>query len=61
MSRPLVDIAVILKLETEKAFGIEDESDPTKIIWLPKSQCEYDQDSAVMTMPEWLAAEKKLI
>ena len=30
-------------------------------VWLPKSQCEWDEGERVMTMPEWLAKEKGLI
>jgi hypothetical protein len=32
-----------------------------KQVWLPKSQCEWNQDDKVMTMPEWLAMDKELI
>lgn len=30
-------------------------------VWLPKSQCEWDEDEQVMTVPEWLAKAKELI
>jgi len=35
--------------------------DGTKVVWLPKSQCEWDADDRTMEMPEWLAREKELI
>lgn len=53
----LVDIAVQVKHETEKAILV---NDGTEDIWLPKSQCEMNPDGTV-TMPEWLAHEKGLI
>lgn len=34
--------------------------DGQKQVWLPKSQCEWDEESKTMTMPEWLAIEKEL-
>lgn len=68
MTRPyasdLVDIAVVLKRETDKAWcvdvgGIAD-------VWLPKSQCELERSryfgqADTLTLPEWLAKEKGLI
>lgn len=56
--RMLTDIAGRIKVETEKAFLF---FDGTKEVWLPKSQCEWDQDTRTMTMPEWLAMDKGLI
>ena len=54
----LVDIAGILKHETDRAYlfhdGVQD-------IWLPKSQCEWDAATKTMAMPEWLAMDKGLI
>lgn len=35
--------------------------DGARTVWLPKSQCEWDEDEKVMTMPEWLAKEKGLL
>ncbi len=45
--------------ETELAYKTKDADD--KIVWLPKSQVEYDKDGKVFTMPEWLAEDKGLI
>jgi hypothetical protein len=54
----LVDIPGTLQGGTEKAYRFYD----GKItVWLPKSQCEWDEESHVMTMPEWLAIEKELV
>lgn len=59
MTEPeLVDIAGSILRDTDKAFHFNDGS---KAVWLPKSQCEWDQDSETMTMPIWLAKEKGLI
>lgn len=32
-----------------------------KRIFCPKSNCEFDQDEGIVTMPEWLAIEKELV
>lgn len=54
----LVDIACEVQAETDKAYLIFDGD--TKV-WLPKSQCEFDQDDKTMAIPIWLAKEKGLI
>jgi hypothetical protein len=56
--KDLVDIAGEIRGETEAAFRFFD-GDIT--VWLPKSQCTWEPDEKVMTMPEWLAKEKELI
>lgn len=55
----LIDIACEIKRETEKAYAISDDGE--NIIWVPKSQVEFDEDQGTMAMPEWLAEEKGLI
>ena len=55
----LIDIACFIKRETERAYCVTD--DMKREVWLPKSQCEWDPDGRVMTMPEWLAYEKELL
>jgi hypothetical protein len=58
MKSDLVDIAGEIQGETEKAYRFYD----GKItVWLPKSQCEWDEDDKTMAMPEWLAKEKELV
>lgn len=62
----LVDLEVFVRRETDKAWGIDDPDKASNIIWLPKSQCEIEQEPApskkgTLTCPEWLAMEKGLI
>lgn len=58
MRDTIVDIAGEIRGETERAYRFDD---GTKQVWLPKSQCEWDEDSHTMAMPQWLAYEKELI
>lgn len=58
MKVELVDIAGEIKHETEKAYLFYDGS---KTVWIPKSQCEWDEMDKVMTMPERVAMDKGLI
>lgn len=62
----LVDIACFVRMETPRAYLI---NDGHREVWIPKSQCEVadaphgrlpDQGS-ICTMPVWLAREKELI
>ncbi len=53
----LVDIAGSVRAETEKAYRFYDGK---TTVWLPKSQCQWDEESQTMTMQEWLATEKGL-
>ena len=56
----LVDISgeLVSPFETELAYRFYDGS---KAVWLPKSQCQWDADEGIMTMPSWLAEEKELM
>jgi len=54
--------------ETDKAIGVREEGDSedSDMIWLPKSQIEYDDncsegDLIDVDIPEWLAEDKDLI
>lgn len=58
MASDLVDIAGEIRAETDKAYQF---FDGIRTVWLPKSQCEWDQDDKTMAMPEWLAQERDLI
>ena len=58
MRSTLVDIVGEIKGETEKAYRF---FDGKVTVWLPKSQCQWDEDDKTMTMEEWLAKEKELI
>lgn len=62
----LVDLDVVVRRETDKAWGLDDPNKVGNVIWLPKSQCEVEEEpapskAAVLTCPEWLALEKGLI
>lgn len=57
MRSDLIDIAVILKGETDKAWRVDAGMGEPK--WIPKSQCEFEDGT--LTLPEWLAKEKGLI
>jgi hypothetical protein len=56
----LIDIAVELRHETEKAYLVNTGEGE---MWLPKSQVEYykERTTEIVTMPYWLAKEKGLI
>lgn len=54
----LVDLSGEIRAETQKAWCFYDGK---TTVWLPKSQCEWDSESRVMTLPVWLATEKDLI
>jgi hypothetical protein len=58
MRSDLVDIAGELRGETDRAYRFYD---GTRMVWIPKSQCEWDPRDKTMAMPEWLAREKELI
>lgn len=58
MKSDLVDISGIIQGETDMAYRF---NDGTRVVWLPKSQCEWDSLDKTMAMPEWLAKEKELI
>jgi len=54
--------------DTEKAIAVKrttEEDDDDDLIWLPKSQIDYDEDCAKgeiieVEIPDWLAIEKDL-
>jgi hypothetical protein len=54
----IIEIAGELRAESEKAYYLYDGKE---LVRLPKSQCEWDETSKTMQMPEWLALEKGLI
>lgn len=57
-TKELTDITGEIVVETEKAYKFDSGS---RVVWLPKSQCEWDQHGKVMTMPAWLATDKELV
>jgi hypothetical protein len=58
MTDKLLDIEGEVRGETEKAWRFHDGK---VTVWMPKSQCEWNEDDKVMTVPEWLATDKGLI
>jgi len=54
----IIEIAGELRRETEKAYLL---FDGDKEVWLAKALCEWDENSKIMQMAEWLALEKGLI
>lgn len=58
MKSDLVDVAGEIRGETDKAYRF---FDGEQTVWLPKSQCEWDDHDNTMAMPEWLAQDKGLI
>lgn len=63
MKSDLIEVAVQLHHETEKAWLVSDDGDRTRAVWIPKSQAEIDAKGKhhELTMPEWLALDKGLI
>jgi len=59
----LVDVTVIVKRETEKAYLVDHGGKAP--IWLPKSQIELepnkDGKTHTLTCEQWLAEEKELV
>ena len=57
----MVDVVgeLMAPFETEKAYHFS--ADGNETVWLPKSQCGWDEHTETMTMPEWLAIDKGLI
>ena len=65
----LVDIDVVVRQTTDKAYGVEDpfaKSPRAPLIWVPKSMCEVEygggpSNAATMTLSESFAQMKGLI
>lgn len=45
--------------QTDLAWRILTDDDEQ--VWLPKSECELDEDDCLAQVPEWLAIEKGLV
>lgn len=58
MTERLIDLAGILRHETDKGLLID--FGEAKPVWLPKARVE-DNGDGTFTMPEWLAIDKELI
>ena len=66
MKSDLIDIAVTLHHETERALLVSDDGDCNMAVWIPKSSCEIEKhrnrkDVWTLTLPERLALEKGFI
>jgi hypothetical protein len=46
--------------ETEKAWLFDHDKAPDAV-WVPKSQCQWDDATSTMTIPQWIAKEKDLV
>jgi len=59
----LIDVAVQLHHETEKAWLVSDDGDKKNAVWIAKSQAELEPKGKVhiLTLPEWIATEKGLV
>lgn len=59
----LIDVAVQLHHESQKAWLVSDDGDRDNAIWIPKSQAELEPKGKahILTLPEWLATEKGLV
>jgi hypothetical protein len=61
----LIDVAVRLHHETEKAWLVSDDGEVESAVWIPKSQAEIEAKANgrmhMLTLPEWLATDKRLI
>ncbi|MBI5940108.1 MAG: hypothetical protein HY859_06755 [Caulobacterales bacterium] len=60
----LTEITVRLIQQTERGILVNDSDDPDNAVWLPKSQVEFVEkggDLIEVTLPEWLAIERKLV
>lgn len=62
----LVDLRMCLHAETDAAIRVSDDGFDTHAKWLPKSQIEWEMKNVktqtiVVTMPQWLAENKRLV
>lgn len=58
------EVTMIIHRETEKAWLASKTGDKNDAVWLPKSQIviiEDEEDKMTMSIPSWLAVEKKLV
>lgn len=58
MPAKLIDCEGELINETDAAWLFKYEGEE---VWLPKSQCEWDEGAGVMKIPEWLLIKQGLI
>jgi hypothetical protein len=58
MPKELIELALTVKHQTEKAFLV---TDGVNEVWLPKSQVEHHEEDGIFVIPFWLARDKELI
>ena len=59
MAKALADVEGVVVHETEKAYLFDyGGGDP---VWLPKSMCEWDADTQIMTMEQSFAEHKGVV
>jgi hypothetical protein len=58
----LVDVSVAVHHRTEKAILVSTDGNKQDAVWVPLSQVEIEDRGryVVLTMPAWLAIEKRL-
>lgn len=59
MDKELIELTVDIHHETESAWLVSDDGNKETAVWIPKSQCEFED--GVLHCPEWLAFDKGLI
>lgn len=60
----LIDLTVQLHQETPKAILVSDDGDSERGVWLAKSLIEFEPKAngiVEVTLPEWLAVERRLV
>jgi hypothetical protein len=60
----LIDLTLQLHQETERALLVSDSGEVDDRVWLPKSQIEFEKKPGglvIVTAPEWLAIERRLV
>ncbi len=65
----LVDLTLFIHHTTGAAILVSDDGTEKRAVWLPKSQVEVEMlkstgselGEAIVTMPLWLATEKRLV
>lgn len=59
-----IDLTLRLHHETPQAILVSDDGEEKHAVWLPKSQIEWQETKpgyVEAVVPEWLAADKRLI
>ena len=61
----IIDVLVTLHRQTADAFFVSLDGVEAKAVWVPKSEVEMEQQPGaniwLLTAPEWLAIDKRLV